>query len=181
MNYIDIILAILLVIGLVRGFTKGFFIEVASLVSLVVGLYVAIHFSYFIANWLKTQVSWNTRTIQVASFALTFLLILYAISLIGKIVTKMVNAASLGILNKLAGGAFGIVKSGLILSVIINMFGKLNNTITIVKKDTLNNSILYQPVKNFAPTIFPKIMDTVENLKEKNPYKIYVPVEKKSE
>lgn len=169
MSYIDIVLAILLIIGLVRGFSKGFFIEVASLVSLIVGLYGAIHFSYFIADWLKEQVSWSPQIIQVASFALTFLAILYGISLIGKLVTKMVDAASLGFLNKIAGGIFGAAKIGLILSVLINMFAKLNNAVTFIEKETLDESILYQPVKEFAPTIFPSIMDTVEKLKDKIP------------
>jgi membrane protein required for colicin V production len=171
MNYIDIILAVLLIIGLVRGFSKGFFIEIASLASLILGLYGAIHFSYFVADWLKDRVSWNGQVMQVASFAITFFIILYGVSLVGKLITKMVNAASLGILNKLAGGVFGIAKIGLILSVVINMFSKVNDTISFVKKETLESSILYEPVRVFAPTIFPKIMDTVESLKEQNPFK----------
>ncbi len=167
MNYIDIALAIILVYGLVKGFMKGFVIEITSLLSLVLGVYGAIHFSYFIGDWLKTKVSWEGNTLQVASFALTFLVILFAISMIGKLVTKLMDVAALGLLNKIAGAIFGAVKVGLIISVLINMFAKLNDTITFVKQDTLESSLLYTPVKNFAPTIFPSIMDTVEGLKNK--------------
>ncbi len=169
MNYIDIVLAIILVYGLVKGFMKGFVIEITSLLSLILGVYGAIHFSYFIGDWLKMKVSWSGNTIQVASFALTFLVILFVISMIGKLVTKMMNVVALGLLNKIAGAVFGLAKVGLIVSVIINMFAKLNDTITFVNKDTLESSILYTPVKDFAPTIFPSIMDTVEKLKDKIP------------
>ncbi len=165
MNYIDIILAILLIYGLVKGFNKGLFIEIASLVSLLAGIYGAIHFSYFIGSWLKTKVSWQGNIIQVVAFALTFLILLFGISLIGKIITKMVNAVHLGFLNKIAGGLFGATKIGLILSVIISMFGKVNDTIPFIPKETLENSVLYTPVKEFAPTIFPSILEQVEKIK----------------
>ena len=73
-------------------------------------------------------------------------------------------------LNKLAGAAFGVAKIALIASVLINLFSKLNDTITFVDKETLDNTILYHRVKDFAPTIFPSIMDEVENLKKNNPF-----------
>ena len=53
MSTLDIILAALLLFGLVKGFMKGLFVEITSLVALVLGLYGAIHFSYFMADFLK--------------------------------------------------------------------------------------------------------------------------------
>jgi len=42
----------------------------------------------------------------------------------------------------------------------------MNNSIPFVKKETLDNSILYAPVKKIAPLIFPSIIkeDTTEEL-----------------
>ena len=171
MGALDIILAVLLLYGLVKGFMKGFFVEIASLLSLLIGIYGAIHFSYFIADWLQTKVEWDAKYIQIAAFAATFVIILIAVSLVGKVLTKIIDAAQLGLLNKIAGGAFGIIKIGFILSIIINLFGKMNDTITFVEKETLENSILYNRVKNLAPTLFPSILEQVENLKENNPFK----------
>jgi len=171
MEIIDIILGALLIFGLVRGFMKGFFVEIASLLSLLVGLYGAIHFSYFVADWLKIKVEWDAKYIQAAAFAITFLIILVIVSLVGKLLTKIIDAAQLGILNKIAGAVFGAAKIGMILSVIINIFGKMNDTITFVKQETLENTILYNPVKTFAPTLFPSILEQVENLKNNNPFK----------
>jgi membrane protein required for colicin V production len=168
MNIFDIIIAALLIFGFVRGIMKGLFVEVASLVALIAGVYGAIHFSYFIGDFLKESVSWSEEYISLAAFAGTFIVIIIVISFLGKILTKLANFASLGIINKILGGIFGTLKIGLILSVVFIFFGKINDTIPFMEKKTLEESILYEPVKKVAPTIFPSIMKGEEDLK--NPF-----------
>ena len=158
MNIFDIIIAALLLFGFVRGLMKGLFVEVASLVALIGGVYGAIHFSYFASDLLKEYVSWNPEYISLASFAITFVIIIVVIALLGKVLTKIADFAALGILNKILGGVFGALKIGLILSVVFIFFGKMNDTIPFIEKETLEKSILYNPVKKIAPTIFPSII-----------------------
>ena len=159
MNIFDIIITALLLFGFVRGLVKGLFVEVASLAALIGGVYGAIHFSYLISNFLKEYVTWNTEYISLAAFAITFIVIIVVISLMGKALTKIANFASLGIINKILGGVFGVLKIGLILSVVFIFFGKMNDTIPFIEKQTLEESILYSPVKKIAPTIFPSIIN----------------------
>lgn len=164
MGVIDIVLGALILFGLVRGFMKGLFVEVASLVALVAGVYGAIHFSNFAADFLQTKTEWNEKTINITAFAITFVIIVLAIGLAGKALTKLANFAALGIINKLAGGIFGALKIALILSVVLNVFDKLNNTITLLDDDTKESSVLYKPVKSLVPMIFPNLL----NLNEEN-------------
>ncbi|WP_299105150.1 CvpA family protein [uncultured Tenacibaculum sp.] len=168
MNTFDIIIAALLLFGFVRGLMKGLFVEVASLVALIAGVYGAIHFSYFIGDWLKDSVDWDERYISLAAFAGTFVVIIVVIALLGKILTKIADFASLGILNKILGGVFGALKIGLILSVIFIFFGKMNDTIPFVSQESLSESILYKPVKKIAPTIFPSIIKDDNEVEEEN-------------
>lgn len=158
MSIIDIILGALLLFGLVRGLIKGFFVEVASLLALVLGVYGAIHFSFFVADFLEPKVDWDEKTMNIVAFAITFVIIVFAISLAGKALTKLANFAALGIFNKLLGGVFGALKIGLILSVILVVFDRLNNTLPFMEKEDLEDSILYKPVKSLAPMIFPTII-----------------------
>jgi membrane protein required for colicin V production len=158
MAVIDIILGALILFGLVRGFLKGLFVEVASLAALIAGVYGAIHFSNFAAAFLTEKVSWDEKYINIVAFAITFILIVLAIALAGKALTKLANFAALGIINKIAGAIFGGLKIGVILSVVLMVFGGLNNTIPFASAEDLEDSILYQPVKSLAPTIFPKIL-----------------------
>ncbi|MBT8246100.1 MAG: CvpA family protein [Winogradskyella sp.] len=162
MSIIDIVLGALLLFGLIRGIFKGLFVEVASLVALVLGVYGAIHFSYFAADLLESKVDWNEKTINIIAFAITFVIIVLAISLAGKALTKLADFAALGILNKLLGGVFGALKIGLILSVLLIVFNKLNNTLPFMEQEELEESILYEPVKSLAPMIFPILIKSEE-------------------
>ena len=164
MNVFDIVIAALLIFGFVRGVMKGLFVEVASLAALIGGVYGAIHFSYFIGDFLKEAVSWNQEYVSLAAFAGTFITIIVTIALLGKMLTKLADFAALGIINKILGGVFGAIKIGLILSVVFIFFGKMNDTIPFVKKETLDESILYAPVRKIAPTIFPSIIKNEDEL-----------------
>jgi len=164
MNVFDIVIAALLIFGFVRGVMKGLFVEVASLAALIGGVYGAIHFSYFIGDFLKEAVSWDQEYVSLAAFAGTFITIIVTIALLGKMLTKLADFAALGVINKILGGLFGAIKIGLILSVIFIFFGKMNDTIPFVKKETLDESILYAPVKKIAPTIFPSIIKNEDEL-----------------
>jgi len=166
MNIFDIIIAALLLFGFVRGLLKGLFVEVASLVALIGGVYGAIHFSYFIGDYLKESVSWTEEYISLAAFAGTFIIIIIIVAMLGKALTKFADFVSLGIINKILGAVFGALKIGLILSIVFIFFSKMNDTIPFVKKETLQNSILYKPVKKIAPFLFPSIIKNDEQQKK---------------
>lgn len=163
MTVIDIILAALLSFGFIRGLFKGLFVELASLVSLIAGVYGAIHFSYFIGNFLSKSVNWDKKYIAIVAFVITFIIIVLVISLLGKLFTKIADFASLGILNKLLGGVFGALKIGLIISVLLIVFDKLNGAIPFVSKEQTETSILYKPVKNLVSIIFPNFLRESNN------------------
>ena len=158
---------ILLLFGFVRGLFKGLFLEVASFIALIAGIYGAIHFSYFIKDLLVTRVSWEEKYITLASFAITFIVIVLVITLIGKLFTKIADFASLGILNKLLGGIFGALKIGFALSVILLIFSKLNNKIPFLSAEQQESAVLYEPLKNLAPNIFPDFVKVEDSEKEK--------------
>ncbi|ARV09884.1 colicin V production protein [Winogradskyella sp. PC-19] len=164
MSIIDIVLGALLLFGLIRGAMKGLFVEIASLCALVLGVFGAIHFSYFVADLLEPKVDWDEKTMNIVAFAITFVIIVLAISLAGKALTKLADFAALGMLNKLLGGVFGALKIGLILSVLLIVFNKLNNTLPFMEDEELEESILYKPVKSLAPMIFPTLIKSGEEL-----------------
>jgi len=162
MNVLDIALGALLLFGLVRGLMKGLFVEVASIIALIVGIYGAIYFSDFVAEFLENRVKWDEQYINITAFAITFIIIVIAIAMAGKALTKLADFASLGILNKLLGGVFGALKVGLILSVVLIVFNKMNSTIPLVEEHEIKDSVLYTPVKSIAHLLFPSIINEEE-------------------
>ena len=168
MEILDIILAVVLIFGFVKGLMNGLFVELASILALVLGIYGAIHFSFYVAEFLESKTEWNEKTINIIAFAITFVIIILAIALAGKAFTKLADFASLGALNKILGGVFGALKLGLILSVLLIVFEKINEKLSFVENEKLEQSILYTPVKSIAPILFPNVIKSgSETLEEK--------------
>ena len=157
MNYIDIVLAIILGLALFKGIKNGLFVELASLVALLAGIFVALKFSDFAKSIIENNVSWNPKYITIIAFALTFIAIVAGIHLFAKVLTKIADFAFLGWINKLAGAVFSMLKTILALSVVILLFEKINVKNMIAKQETLDNSIFYNPIKKVSEFIYPQI------------------------
>lgn len=167
MHALDIIILILLGFGLVKGFFKGLFVELASLIGLVAGVYGAYYFSDYCANFLREYFNWNENYLQISAFAVTFLLILLSIIFAGKALTKLADFAALGLLNKFLGGLFGLLKMAVIIGVLIMLFALINSNLAVVEDKTLQTSIFYEPIKAIASNIFPNVLETIMSEKSR--------------
>lgn len=162
MSFIDIVFAVLLCYALYKGIKNGLFVELASLIALVAGIFVAIKFSYLVKNILETKVSWDAKYIEITAFALTFILVVVMIHISAKLLTKIADFAYLGWVNKLVGAVFSALKTILLLSVVILLFEKININNTLVKQETLAASIFYNPTKAISAFLYPKIEEWYE-------------------
>ena len=117
-NHWDIILFLPLLWAAWKGFKKGFIIEVASIVALIAGIYLAANFSEVTANALKEWLDIEGSWLGYLSFLITFILAVFGVYALAKVIEKAVNLAALKLVNKLAGLVFGVLKVALILSLI---------------------------------------------------------------
>ncbi|OYX23681.1 MAG: colicin V production protein [Flavobacteriales bacterium 32-35-8] len=158
MSILDLVLLAFLILGLVRGFINGFFVELASVVALIAGIYGAFHFSSYLASFLKDKVDWEENTVNMVALIGTFAIIVLIISLAGKALTKIADFAMLGLFNKIIGAGFGGLKAALILSAFLIILDKMNADILFVKEKDKEQSVLYNPVKSIIPSLFPNII-----------------------
>jgi len=161
MNTLDIILLVPLIFGLVRGLMRGFVIEIATLITLIAGVYGAIHFSCFAEELIKENANLDGNTLAISAFATTFIVIVLAIHLGARILQKVLSMAALGIVNRIAGGLFGLLKWGMIISftlVFINGLG--GGSIELISKESKKGSVLYYPIAQFGPMILPIITES---------------------
>ena len=164
MSVIDIIIGALILYGVVKGLFKGLFVEVTSLLALLVGVYGAVHFSNYAAEILLNNFDWSVKTTKITAFAATFVAIVLAISLAGKALTKLADFAALGLLNKLLGALFGGTKIALIISVLLLIFSTLNKSIPFVSNDEIKTSLLYSPIKSLAPMVLPEFINAATKI-----------------
>jgi membrane protein required for colicin V production len=157
MNYIDIVLVLLLVFSAIGGFKNGLIVELASLAALILGIWGAIHFSYVTSEFLIENLNFNSEHLPVISFIVTFVVIVILVHIVANVVDKMVETVMLGFVNKLAGLVFGVLKTALILSIVLLIFDKIDENVKILPENAKAESRMYEPIRGFAPSIFPFI------------------------
>jgi len=157
MNYIDIIIIALIALAMVRGFMNGFVKEVASLAALILGIWGAIKFSSFTAEKLYDYFDMSGKYVGIVAFLVTMCIIAVLIQLMGMVIDKLVKAVALGLVNRLLGIGFGLLKSVLILSVVFVVLNAIDVRRPFLPKDKIERSLLYSPISDIAPAIFPII------------------------
>ena len=170
MTVFDIVLASFLIIGFISGFRNGLFSEIASLVAVLLGIFVAIHFSYYAEDFLRESIlGWNSKANKIVGYIITFLGVVMLVIFTGKILTKMADITALGLINKVLGGFFGFLKIALIFSIIFVFMDKINAKIPFLTEKVKEESIFFGPIKIIAPNIFPSIIE------QPNDWKIVFP------
>ena len=79
---------------------------------------VAIKFSSFTAEKLYDYFDMSGKYVGIVAFLVTMCIIAVLIQLMGMVIDKLVKAVALGLVNRLLGIGFGLLKSVLILSVV---------------------------------------------------------------
>ena len=156
-NYLDIIICIPLLWGIYKGFTKGFIIQIASVAALILGILCAVWFSGKGEHYLKDWFSLSSKYLPVICFAIVFIVVVIIVFLLGKLLEMLIKIAALGIVNRLLGGVFGIIKYGLIISTVLFVMNRIDEKIKIIPENVKEKSLLYKPISSAIPVILPLI------------------------
>lgn len=165
MNTIDLVFAILLLWAAYRGYTKGFIVQLATLAALLLGILGAVMFSDFTSGLIIKKFDVPGTWLPIISFAITFLAIVVAVHFLAKALNKLIDAIALGIVNRLLGVLFSVLKVAFIISIILVLINKADNKYNFIPDNTKEKSLLYKPLSNLAPMIFPYL--NFEKIKEK--------------
>ncbi|MDY6799816.1 MAG: CvpA family protein [Bacteroidota bacterium] len=177
MNTIDLVFAILFLWSAYRGFTKGFIVQLATLAALLLGILGAVMFSDFTSALIIKKFEVSGQYLPIISFAITFIVIVVAVHILAKLLNKLIDAIALGIVNRMLGVLFSVLKYAFIISIILVLINKADDKYNFIPEEAKENSLLYKPLSNFAPLIFPylnfdKIREEFEE--EKNNYSVKV-------
>ena len=168
MNYLDIIIAIILCLFGFGGFRKGLIIEVVSLLAFGVGIYGAMHFSDFTAVRLQEVMTLDPKYLNTIAFIMTFVLLVIIVNLIGRAVSRMVEAMNLGLIDRLGGFIVGAAKGLLLCSVFVMVINNFDLT-GLIKEDLKKDSRLYPYIEKTVPYLyqgFDLVKGAIRNLKE---------------
>jgi membrane protein required for colicin V production len=159
MNKLDILIVVLIAIPALIGLSKGFLRKVLSLVSLIVGLYLATKFNTDISFFIMKLTGLSQKTSNIFSF-IVIISVVYTIGIY--IAKKISNINSLTkSVDKTLGLFVGIIQGMIIASLCVIAV----NNFDLVNKETINNSKLYVFVNDFAPRTFNTIASFLPNYK----------------
>lgn len=171
MSILDILIGIPLLYAVYKGFKNGLIFEIATLVALILGIYGAIHFSDFTAQFIRDRFDYDSDYMGYIAFGVTFIVIVVLVNIIGKLLNSFIEAIALGMFNRLLGMVFGLAKGVIIVGIIVLLVDYVDQKFSFISDEKKSESILYEPMKYVSETIFDvfssDLGDTKDMIKEK--------------
>lgn len=159
MATLDIIILICFIPAIIRGLQKGFIEQAVALLSLVLGAWLAFHFSTAISDWLHPYIDVSETVLNIISFALIVIVTSVLLFLLGRLLTGIMKLVLLGWLDHLLGLVFALLKAALIVGLAVVLFDTLNLKFGFVDQEVLDASALFNPIKDLAYTVFPYLKE----------------------
>lgn len=128
MNWLDVILLLPLIVGLVRGFMRGLISEIIAIAVVILGVLGAKLWAAAFSAWLLAQFAWPQGVCDIVAYTLLFLGIAIVLSILAKMLTKLMRAIHLGWANRLFGGVFGLCKYGILVLIAVFLMDKSNES-----------------------------------------------------
>jgi len=153
-NIMDLVFGGLIAYGGFKGFRKGVIVELTSLLALVLGIYGAIHFSGYVAEQLTSYIDWDKRYVDLASFGLTSVGIIFGVSLLGKMLTSLAKLVLLKGVNRMLGLLFGGLKLAVFSGVILIFLMKANALFGFIPSEIIEQSLLCETLLGLGEWIF---------------------------
>ena len=146
MNYLDIIILIPALWFGYKGFTHGLIRELGGLAALILGIYAAFMFTDMVEKWINYP-----NIPKELYFAITFIVVLIAVFLLGRLMEKFIKLVIPEFVNNLLGALFGVAKVMVVFSVIFFFIHSVDSKQVILKEQTVEKSFTYKYIEPIAP------------------------------
>ena len=160
MNGFDIVFLLVLVAGAWKGWSNGLLKEVLGLVGVFVGLYLARLLYEQVGDQIAPHIGCSSTVGGIIAFVLIWMGVPILMSIIGSLLTKLLDLLGIGSVNRLGGVLVSIVKYGLLLGALCNVLAITN----LVTEEAQQTSILFGPLKQCTSTAFDLVKSTAPTL-----------------
>lgn len=161
MTTIDIIILIALGAGVIVGFMKGFIRQLASILGLIVGLLAAKAYTSLAVKLCPT-VTDSMTVAQILAFVIIWIAVPLIFTLVASVLTKALEAVSLGWLNRMLGAGLGALKYLLLVSLVICVIQFIDSDSQLISQTKKEQSLLYYPMESFAGIFFPAAKEVTQ-------------------
>lgn len=167
MNAIDLIALFPIGYLAVVGFRKGLLREIFAILGIIVGTLVSLKFAHMVLGQLDPKST--SAYMPYVAHLLVFIIVVFVIHLLGRILEKILKLVQLNLPNRLAGSVLGILKACLLLGV----FFWLSDRIDLVPQETRESSFIYEFLSKYTPmaldymaTVLPFVGDIISEVEQ---------------
>lgn len=157
MSVVDIIMAVVIVVAIVYGYYKGLLSQMGALAGILAGVICCRLFGDVAADYFNNLIgeasSSNSSVIflnNIVAYVVVFLLAYLSIRLVASLLTKILKAINLGVINRIAGAVFAVVQGLLILSLLLNLWIAIFPDTELLKE---SSGAVEQRLINLAPDL----------------------------
>lgn len=150
MSGVDITLTIIILLGIYSGYGEGFLISLISLLAIVLGILGGFKLMGYAMILLTNRFNIDNVILPYISFGIIFILIVIAVSLIGKAIKASIDKNFLGKVDQIIGAILGLLRVVFLTSVAIWI---LNSMRIAPDEKWTAESWLYPKIAIFAPSV----------------------------
>ena len=168
MTILDFILLALIAVAAFSGFREGLLKEVFSLLAFIIGILAALKLMHFGVDILSETFNLSGVWLPFAGFMLIFSGVIILTRWVGNVLSKLIHATPLGVLDKIGGAALSLVKWAFGISTILWILNAFDIAVPFRE-----NSLLYPYVESFSMLVLdwvsalaPFANDLVETIRE---------------
>lgn len=160
----DWIFLVLLALFAIHGLIKGMILEIATLLGLVAGYFVALREMSVLSGLLQHWIPLKPAVCGIIAFSLIFIAITAAFRILAGLLRRFVKWTMMGWLDRGLGTLLGILKGAFFLSLLIMLVSMIPPSEKMKKAQ--EDSILFKPLQTIAPAVFNAIRFTFPKTKE---------------
>ena len=152
MNAIDWIIVIVLALFAFQGMRKGLLRELAGLVGILVAFVLSVRLLDDVSVLISYYLGISPRIAVFVSGILIFAGVMVLFILLAKVLRKVLDWAHLGWMDRVGGGAFGLLKGAVLVSILALLVSLL--PLGDEAEREMARSALFNPVRGVAPAVF---------------------------
>lgn len=142
-----------MVIGAFKGFVK----QVISLLVVYFGITLSLRFADNLSAWLLKYITMSPFWLKVVSFILIWTAVAMLLTLLGKLISRLVRISMLGWLNGLLGAVVSIAIAIILLSLFASLLDTLNGMFGFLPKKEMAESQFFPKLLEASHSIFPHL------------------------
>ena len=163
MGVIDIVILCCFLPALYFGIKNGLVRQLVAIAVIYFGIALALKFTAPASAWVLEHVEMSEFWARAVSFIVIFFVVALVLSLLGRLVEKIIKISLLGWLNKLLGVIASMCVIALVLSALAYVVDSANNLLEFIPKEKLEESRFFPALLDLSKDLFPRLKEIFQS------------------